>query len=57
MRRFSSSNRSARDTPAATPAEGGRCCCCGVPIRDCEFMALLELDMWSGGLEPLLMLR
>lgn len=56
MRRFSSSKRSARDTP---PCEG--CCCCcgieGVPKRDCEFIALLELDMCRGGLEPLLMLR
>jgi hypothetical protein len=51
MRRFSSSKRSARD---AAPDEGGRC---GVPIRECGFMALLELDMWRVGLEPLLGLR
>jgi hypothetical protein len=54
MRRFSSSKRSARDT---APDEGGRCGACGVPRRDCEFMAVLELDMWSVGLEPLLGFR
>lgn len=55
MRLFSSSKRSARDMPD----EDGLCWLCdmfGVPKRDCEFKALLELDMFKAGLEPLLLM-
>lgn len=41
------------------PDEDGLCWLCdmfGVPKRDCEFKALLELDMFKAGLEPLLLM-